>query len=59
MRIGVIVPSTQSVKNELIVKAVREAQPKAEVLNLGCFTNDGEQYSYVEMALTVFGKTFL
>lgn len=53
MRIGVIVPSTQSVKNELIVKAVREAQPKAEVLNLGCFANDGEQYSYVEMALTI------
>ena len=42
MRIGVIVPSTQSVKNELIVKAVREAQPKAEVLNLGCFANDGK-----------------
>lgn len=53
MRIGVIVPSTQSVKNELIVKAVREAQPKAEVLNLGCFANDNEQYSYVEMALTI------
>ena len=53
MRIGVIVPSTQSVKNELIVKAVREAQPKAEVLNLGCFANDGEQYSYVEIALTI------
>lgn len=53
MRIGVIVPSTQSAKNELIVKAVREAQPKAEVLNLGCFADDAEQYSYVEIALTI------
>ena len=53
MRIGVIVPSTQSAKGEHIVNAVREAQPEAEVLNLGCFANDDEQYSYVEVALTI------
>lgn len=53
MRIGVIIPSTQSAKNELLVKTVREAQPEAEVLNLGCFANDDEQYSYVEIALTI------
>ena len=47
MRIGVIVPSTQSAKNELVVKAVKEAQPNADVFNLGCFANDDEQYSYV------------
>ncbi|MGM9528623.1 MAG: RpiB/LacA/LacB family sugar-phosphate isomerase [Phascolarctobacterium sp.] len=53
MRIGVIVPSTQSAKSELIVKAAQEAQPEAEVLNLGCFAEDAEQYSYVEIALTI------
>lgn len=53
MRIGVIVPSTQSAKSELIVNALREAQPEAEVLNLGCFATDAEQYSYVEVALTI------
>ena len=53
MRIGVIVPSTQSAKNELVVKAVKEAQPNADVFNLGCFANDDEQYSYVEIALTI------
>ena len=53
MRIGVIVPSTQSAKNELLVKAVREAQPEAKVFNLGCFANEDEQYSYVEIALTI------
>ena len=53
MRIGVIVPSTQSSKSELIVNAVREAQPEAEVLNLGCFASDVEQYSYVEIALAI------
>lgn len=53
MRIGVIVPSTQSAKSELIVNAVKEVQPEAEVFNFGCFTNDDEQYSYVEIALTI------
>lgn len=53
MRIGVIVPSTQSAKAELIVKAVQEAQTEAEVLSLGCFAEDEEQYSYVEIALTI------
>ena len=42
MRIGVIVPSTQSSKSELIVYAVRDAQPEAEVLNLGCFAEDAK-----------------
>ena len=53
MRIGVIVPSTQSAKNKLLVTAVREAQSEAEVFNLGCFSNEDEQYSYVEIALTI------
>lgn len=53
MRIGVIVPSTQSAKNKLLVNAVREAQSEAEVFNLGCFSNEDEQYSYVEIALTI------
>lgn len=42
MLIGVIVPSTQCAKNELLVKAVLEAQPEAEVLNLGCFAEDAK-----------------
>lgn len=53
MRIGVIVPSTQSAKNKFLVNAVREAQSEAEVFNLGCFSNEDEQYSYVEIALTI------
>ena len=53
MRIGVIVPSTQSAKNKFLVNAVREAQSEAEVFNLGCFSNEDEQYSYVEIELTI------
>ena len=53
MKIGVIVASSNSAKNELLYNAVCKAAKKDdEVINFGVF-DDGENFSYVEISLVI------
>lgn len=53
MKIGVIVASSNSAKNELLYNAVCKAAKKDdEVINFGVFEDD-ENFSYVEISLVI------
>ena len=53
MKIAVIQASSQSGKNELIVRAVEKYATDAEVINFGCFGNEEQKYSYIEISILV------
>jgi len=53
MRIAVIQASTQAAKNELIYSAVKKYAAGAEVINFGCFGNEDNKYSYIEISVLV------
>ncbi len=53
MKIAVIQASSQSGKNELIVKTIEKYAADAEVINFGCFGNEEQKYSYIEISILV------
>jgi len=53
MRIAVIQASSQVAKNELIYSAVKKYADGAEVINFGCFGNEDNKYSYIEISVLV------
>ena len=53
MKIAVIQASSQSGKNELIVRMVEKYATDAEVINFGCFGNEEQKYSYIEISILV------
>ena len=53
MKIAVIQASSQSGKNELIVRMVEKYAADAEVINFGCFGNEEQKYSYIEISILV------
>ena len=53
MKIAVIQASSQSGKNELIVRTVEKYAADAEVINFGCFGNEEQKYSYIEISILV------
>lgn len=55
MKIGVIIASSNKDKNQLLYEAVcKAAEPNGhEVINFGCFVDDKETYSYVEISLVI------
>ncbi len=53
MRIAVIQASSQAAKNELIYSAVKKYAAGAEVINFGCFDNEEQKYSYIEISILI------
>ena len=53
MKIAVIQASSQSGKNELIIRTVEKYATDAEVINFGCFGNEEQKYSYIEISILV------
>lgn len=53
MKIAVIQASSQIGKNELLFQYTKEYAKDAEVINFGCFENEDEKYSYIEIALVI------
>lgn len=53
MRIGVILASSQANKNRLLFQAVQTYAAGSEIINFGCWADDHETYSYVEIALLI------
>lgn len=53
MKIGVIQASSQIEKNETIFQIVKEKAKQHEVINFGCFAEEKEKYSYIEISIEV------
>ena len=53
MRIGVIQASSQTSKNSVLFELTEKNAVKDEVINFGCFEEETEEYSYVDIALEV------
>ena len=53
MRIAVIQASSQAAKNELIYSAVKKYAAGAVVINFGCFGNEEQKYSYIEISILI------
>lgn len=53
MKIGVIQASSQRDKNGLLYKLTADAAAGGEAVNLGCFPEERETYSYVDIALEI------
>ncbi|MCR5803218.1 MAG: RpiB/LacA/LacB family sugar-phosphate isomerase [Clostridia bacterium] len=51
MKIGVIQASSQIKKNKLLYDLVSKYSSDSEVINFGCFENEDEKYSYIEISL--------
>ncbi len=45
--------SSQSGKNELILRTVKKYAAGAEVINFGCFGNEEQKYSYIEISILI------
>jgi ribose 5-phosphate isomerase RpiB len=53
LKIAVIQASSQSGKNELILRTVKKYAAGAEVINFGCFGNEEQKYSYIEISILI------
>lgn len=53
MKIGVIKASSQTGKNELLYNASKRYAKGHEVVNFGCFPEETDKYSYIEISLEV------
>lgn len=51
MRIGVIQASSQISKNRILYELTKKNAVNDEVINCGCFEEETEEYSYVDIAL--------
>ena len=53
MRVGVIQAGSQTDKNEILYETVLRNAKQYEVVNFGCFPNEKETYSYVDISLEI------
>ena len=53
MKIAVIQASSQSQKNGLLYGTVKKYVSDSEVINFGCFGNEEQKYSYIEISILV------
>ena len=53
MRVGVIQASSQTDKNEILYETVLRNAKQHEVVNFGCFPNEKETYSYVDISIEI------
>lgn len=53
MRVGVIQASSQTSKNQVLYELTKEKAYHSEVINFGCFEEDKEQYSYIEISILI------
>ena len=53
MKIGVILASSQTEKNKLLYDLVSKYSDDSEVINFGCFEDEDQRYSYIEISLLV------
>lgn len=53
MKIAVVQASTQISKNDMLFQYTKKYAKEAEVINLGCFSDDENKYSYLEIALLI------
>lgn len=53
MKIAVIQASSQISKNDILFYYTKKYAKDSEVINFGCFSNEKEQYSYIEIALLI------
>ncbi len=53
MRIGVIQASSQTDKNTILYETVLKNAKQYEVINFGCFYNEKEVYSYVDISIQI------
>ena len=53
VKIAVVQASSQSSKNEMLFQYTKKYARDAEVINYGCYSDDAEMYSYIEIALLI------
>lgn len=53
MKIGVIQASSQAEKNDILYNITKETARGHEVINFGCFADEKDTYSYIEIALEI------
>ena len=53
MRIGVIQASSQAEKNKILYEAVLKNAKHDDVINFGCFPDEKETYSYVDISIEI------
>lgn len=53
MRVGVIQASSQTGKNNILYETVLRNAKQHEVVNFGCFPNEKETYSYVDISIEI------
>ena len=53
MRIAVVQASSQISKNDMLFKYTKKYAKDSEVINFGCFSDDEETYSYLDIALLI------
>lgn len=53
MIIGVIQASSQTDKNSILFDAVKEYATGHEIVNFGCFPDEGVTYSYIDISLEI------
>lgn len=53
MTVGVIQASSQTSKNQMLYVLTQKAAAQDEVINFGCFENEPEKYSYVEISIEI------
>ena len=53
MRVGVIQAGSQTDKNEILYETVLKNAKQHEVVNFGCFPNEKETYSYVDISIEI------
>lgn len=55
MKIGIIQATSQVTKNKILCETVKEINKdkQIEIINFGCFEEEKENYSYVEIALEI------
>lgn len=53
MKIAVVQASSQISKNGMLYEYTKKYAKNAEVINLGCFTDDAESFSYLDIAVLI------
>lgn len=53
MKIGVIQASSQTSRNSVLFELTKQAAASNEVINFGCFEDEKESFSYIEISLEI------
>ena len=53
MKIAVVQASSQASKNEMLYTYTKKYAKDAEVINFGCFVDEDENFTYIEIALLI------